>query len=428
MENREIPKGWKQGLLKDLCIKIGSGSTPRGGSEVYKKEGISLIRSQNILDFAFSYDGLAFIDEEQAKKLNNVEIEEEDVLINITGDSVARVCMVPSVTLPARVNQHVAILRVNKKILNPYYLKYYLLNPNFKKHLLLLANSGGTRNALTKLSLESLEILHPSYEEQVAIGQVLSSLDEKRELLEEENKTLETLAQTIFTEWFVNFNFPGATGEMEDSDIGQIPKGWRVGKLGEITTVKSGFAFKSNDFVDESNFKALKIKDLKGKGNVDVSNLSCVSEEITQLDRVKYFKLSGGDIVVAMSGNTTGKIGILPETSLEIYLNQRVGKFFVENRSINNFLYTFLMTNNYEDKILSMSYGSAQPNISPALIENIKLVLPSQDIFNKFLELINPIFYKISANKTQIETLKLTRDTLLPDLTSGKIRVKGFGE
>ena len=165
--------------------------------------------------------------------------------------------------------------------------------------------------------------------------------------MEEENKTLETLAQTIFTEWFVNFNFPGATGEMEDSELGEIPKGWRVGKLGEITTVKSGFAFKSNDFVEESDFKALKIKDLKGKGNVEISNLSCVSEEITQLDRVQYFKLFGGDIVVAMSGNTTGKIGILPETSLEIFVNQRVGKFFVENPSINNFLYTFLMTNNY---------------------------------------------------------------------------------
>jgi type I restriction enzyme S subunit len=108
-----MTQSWKLDILSNVCTKIGSGATPRGGKESYKKEGISLIRSQNILDFIFSNDGLAFIDESQAEKLDNVTIEARDVLLNITGDSVARVCQVPNEYIPARVNQHVAIVRAN---------------------------------------------------------------------------------------------------------------------------------------------------------------------------------------------------------------------------------------------------------------------------------------------------------------------------
>lgn len=119
--------------LRDVCTKIGSGATPRGGKETYSDEGpYALIRSQNVLDFSFSYDGLAYIDDEQARQLANVEIQERDVLLNITGDSVARVCQVPKELLPARVNQHVSIVRPDFSQLLPEYLKYFLLNLPFK--------------------------------------------------------------------------------------------------------------------------------------------------------------------------------------------------------------------------------------------------------------------------------------------------------
>ena len=98
-----MSKNWKTYKLSEVTTKIGSGATPRGGKEAYKDSGTSLIRSQNILDFKFTTDGLAFIDDTQASKLNNVTIEENDVLLNITGDSVARVCSVPKEFLPARV-------------------------------------------------------------------------------------------------------------------------------------------------------------------------------------------------------------------------------------------------------------------------------------------------------------------------------------
>lgn len=174
--------------LADICEKIGSGATPRGGKEAYCDEGISLVRSQNVLDFSFSCDGLAYINDEQAKKLNNVDVCADDVLLNITGDSVARACMMDPSYLPARVNQHVAIVRGQKSRVVSSYILYYLQWQ--KQHLLQLSSAGATRNALTKGMIEQLEINLPSVEEQKKIVAVLDSLQNKIQLNEKINDNL----------------------------------------------------------------------------------------------------------------------------------------------------------------------------------------------------------------------------------------------
>jgi type I restriction enzyme S subunit len=172
---------WNETTLGELTTKIGSGATPRGGSNSYKDEGISLIRSQNVLDLQFTTDGLAFIDDEQADGLKNVIVEEKDVLLNITGDSVARVCMVPNFVLPARVNQHVSIIRADTERTLPEYLLYNLISQ--KEELLMQSEIGATRKAITKGMIEQFELKIPPFEEQRAIASVLSSLDDKIDLL-----------------------------------------------------------------------------------------------------------------------------------------------------------------------------------------------------------------------------------------------------
>lgn len=163
--------------FKDICTKIGSGATPRGGKEAYCEDGISLIRSQNVLDFTFSAGGLVYINELQAEKLKNVIVEEDDVLLNITGDSVARACIVDKNYLPARVNQHVCIIRADSSKVIPSYLLYYLqLN---KEYLLQLASGGATRNALTKDMVNNLELELPTVEEQQKIVAVLNDIQKK---------------------------------------------------------------------------------------------------------------------------------------------------------------------------------------------------------------------------------------------------------
>lgn len=164
-------------MLKDVCTKIGSGATPRGGKEAYKETGISLIRSQNVLDYSFSTDGLAYIDDVQARQLENVTVQKDDVLLNITGDSVARACIVNNQYLPARVNQHVAIVRGNSEIVLQSYILYFLQMK--KSELLQIASGGATRNALTKAVIEGLEINVPSLDMQHKIVAALDAIQAK---------------------------------------------------------------------------------------------------------------------------------------------------------------------------------------------------------------------------------------------------------
>ena len=143
--------------LGDATSKVGSGATPRGGNAAYKLEGIPLIRSMNVRNGAFSPKGLAFIDADQAAKLNNVVVQSNDVLLNITGASVARVCCAPEKMEGARVNQHVAIIRCTDVIL-PEFLEAFLLLPSVKAKLLGIAEAGATRQAITKSQIQELEV------------------------------------------------------------------------------------------------------------------------------------------------------------------------------------------------------------------------------------------------------------------------------
>lgn len=231
--------------LKSITTKIGSGSTPAGGKEVYKDHGISLIRSQNVLDFEFGYEGLAFIDRDQAKKLENVTVFKNDILLNITGDSIARACIVPDNVLPARVNQHVSIIRCQDGISSEYILCYlqYL-----KPYLLKLCKVGGTRNALTKEAIEKLKIRVP--ENQFKIGRIISTLDAKIKLNNRINVELESLAKTIYDYWFVQFDFPDDRGKPYKSSGGKmvyvkeidraIPADWEVRELSDIADITMG--------------------------------------------------------------------------------------------------------------------------------------------------------------------------------------------
>lgn len=157
----EAETKFEKAPLQKLCSKIGSGATPKGGKAAYFDEGISLIRSTNVFDFRFEYSDLAHINDEQANALSNVIVEPNDVLFNITGVSVARCCMVPNNVLPARVNQHVMIVRPIKGELMSYYIMFTLCSPDNKAKLLGIGQSGSTREAINKQELESFEIPVP---------------------------------------------------------------------------------------------------------------------------------------------------------------------------------------------------------------------------------------------------------------------------
>ncbi len=197
------PMGWEKKSLSILTSKIGSGATPRGGRESYKNKGISLIRSMNIYNNVFEYKDLAFIDNEQAGKLDNVTVEENDVLFNITGASVARACIVPNCVLPARVNQHVSILRAKTNQLLSSYLVHLLTNDMYQQYLLKLGGAGGaTREAITKEQLLDLIIPLPPLTLQNQFAEKVQAIEAQKTKMQAGQKAMEELFGSLMQRSF----------------------------------------------------------------------------------------------------------------------------------------------------------------------------------------------------------------------------------
>ena len=199
----ENEKGWEVKKLGELCSKIGSGATPRGGNESYKDEGISLIRSLNVYNNEIRRKDLAYIDDEQAAALSNVTILEDDVLLNITGASVARCCIVPSDLLPARVNQHVCIIRPFDNVLVPIFLNKVLTNISYQIRLLTLARSkGATREALPKSVVDSLLVPLPPLSLQQSFAHKIEQIERQKAEVQKTITDLETLLAARMQYWF----------------------------------------------------------------------------------------------------------------------------------------------------------------------------------------------------------------------------------
>ncbi|MBU0657018.1 MAG: restriction endonuclease subunit S [Gammaproteobacteria bacterium] len=190
-----IPEGWEVSPLKHLTTKIGSGATPTGGQKVYQDSGTALIRSQNIYDSEFVWAGLAYISDEAATQLQGVTVQSEDVLLNITGASILRTCVVNPNVLPARVNQHVAIIRAKKGI-SSWYLHLHLLQKRTKDYLLGL-NAGGSREAVTKAHIESVPSLVPNNKILDSFHALIAPNYEKAHQLDNGTITLSRLRDTL---------------------------------------------------------------------------------------------------------------------------------------------------------------------------------------------------------------------------------------
>ena len=204
-EMLEPKEGWKENTLLALTSKIGSGATPKGGRKVYIDEGCHLIRSMNVQYNEFKYEDLVHITDEAAEQLKGVEIQENDVLFNITGASIARCCVVPTDALPARVNQHVSILRLKQDVL-PRFLSYILNSPKHQRELLEIGEAGSTRQALTKTDLENHVICYPNIDSQNKLLYTLDSLKSKVDRLQENydkiSQECDALKQAILRQVF----------------------------------------------------------------------------------------------------------------------------------------------------------------------------------------------------------------------------------
>ena len=419
--------------LGEICQKIGSGATPTGGKNSYADSGISLIRSQNVLDFAFSYNGLAHINEEQADKLRNVNVLPDDVLLNITGDSVARVCMVDEAALPARVNQHVAIVRVDKTLADPYYVMLWLVWQ--KNRLLSLASNGATRHALTKEMIQELDLSLPSLNAQTRVSRLLHSLDRKIALNRRKIATLEKMAKEIYDYWFVQHDFPDANGRPYKSSGGEmvyspelkreIPKGWRVDTLrSRVKSVETG-EWGSDKATDD----VIEVHCLRGADMVDQSSLP--RRFITRKKAGKL--LSIGDLVVEISGGSptqaTGRICHVTEGLLKSYQGNLTCTNFCNSikleqpKEVASFymlwkrLYAAGVMFGFEGKT------SGLKNLQIDSFLSLKWDFAPLSLAEKYNELYDKMVASCDDSKQIIARCEQIRDFLLPLLMNGQVKV-----
>lgn len=401
--------------LKDICLKIGSGATPRGGKEAYCDEGISLIRSQNVLDFTFLHDGLAHINEKQAEKLSNVEVKSQDILLNITGDSVARACAVDVRVLPARVNQHVAIIRPNEDEVLSSYILFYL--QMMKPYLLQIAAGGATRNALTKGMIENLELEVPDILFQKKIVSILDDIQEKIRENKEINKNLEQQAQAIFKEWFID--------NPENNE-------WSTGTFSELikSTLNGDWGKEAPTGNNTEKVYCIRGADIP---EVKAGNKGKMPTRYILSKNFAAKQLAAGDIVVEISGGSptqsTGRCTAITQSLLDRYDSGMVCTNFCKamkpKEGYSLFIYYYWQY--LYGKGVFFSYENGTTGIKnldfSGFIETETILIPPVDKVIAFDDYCKSIFNQIFANGKQNEHLAILRDTLLPKLMFGELDV-----
>ncbi|UTO18356.1 restriction endonuclease subunit S [Acinetobacter sp. Z1] len=301
--------------------------------------------------------------------------------------------------------QRTVLIKIYSDKIDKKYLLYSFVSPRFKDYLNEL--SGGSVVAhLNMKDIRALEFSFPPLPEQKAIASVLSSLDDKIDLLHRQNKTLEAMAETLFRQWFIE----EAREELGDADLTQLIR------------LQSGYTFKSKDFQESGIFGVIKIKNISGN-IIDIEQTDFVCDEVGLSTAQRFYVLSG-QVLIAMTGAEIGKLGLVPKTSKKLLLNQRVGLLEPKFKGAEYLAYLHLKSEYGQDYIANSATGSAQPNISGSLIE----ACPFPKFDNSFLiqcgEQVQIYYEKVKENLGQIQTLEQLRDTLLPKLMSGEVRIQ----
>ncbi|NHN93677.1 restriction endonuclease subunit S [Acetobacter sicerae] len=420
-------------ILGENCLKIGSGATPRGGKEVYSSDGpIALIRSQNIYNDGFNFNGLARISTEQAKNLENVEIFINDILLNITGDSVARTCIVDQNALPARVNQHVAIIRTNPKKINPFFLRYYLITPTIQNHLLALSSAGATRNALTKAMIESLLIPNYNLYKQRTIASILAILDDKINLNRRTNETLEAMARALFRDWFVDF------GPTRAKMAGEAP--YLAPELWEL------FPDRLDDEGKPEGWQSLPLADLAILSKSSINPAQFSDEDFLHFslpafdkgmmpDLVKGEEIKSGKFSLPSNSILLSKLN--PETPRvwmvtaheESYQRICSTEFMVLNPLQKNWLaliYCACLSQPFRETLQGMVTGTSKSHqrVQPLAVMQTHLLHATDILMRQFGLTAQPLLAKINFNRNESSTLAQLRDLLLPKLMSGEISIR----
>ena len=384
-------------------------------------------------EFGFGYEFLAFTDvfnnyfvpQTLDNLVNSSEMERVkcsikrgDVFLTRTSeklDELGRSCVALKDYPNATFNGFTKRLRPigNVEIL-PEYAGYYFRSLKFRNAVTSMS-SMTTRASLNNDMISLLTITVPTLEEQENIANILSCLDEKIELNNEMNKTLEEMAQCIFKRWFVDFEFPNENGEpykssggeMVDSELGMIPNGWEVVNYINTSDIQYGFAFKSKLFNDKEGKPIIRIRDISNSYTPTYT-----TEEYNDL-----YIVTKNDILVGMDGEFKAHIW----GGKDSLLNQRVLR--IRPKDNNSIAYSYFSIKEPLRYLENSKVGTTVIHLGKKDIDNIKIVYPPNNLISKYRDIADNLINKICENKVEIMELLELRDSLLPKLMSGEIKV-----
>ncbi|MDX9989502.1 restriction endonuclease subunit S [Thiothrix unzii] len=412
-----LKKMYKEYRLKDITTKIGSGATPKGGHESYQEEGIPLIRSLNVYDDGFRTSGLAYLDDQQAKKLSNVTVQENDVLLNITGASVARCCIVPSDLVPARVNQHVSIIRVKPELVDSKFISILLTSKTYKNLLLHHGESGSTRQAITKLQLEEFVVSLPPLSEQKRIVAIL-------------DEAFANISQAVAN---AEKNLANAR-ELFDSYLNEVfthkGEGWEEKYLsdGELLKIIDGDRGSNyptaSEFFPEEYCLFLSTKNVRPDGFKFNETMFITKEKDQALRKGKLQRL---DVVLTTRG-TIGNVAIYDEKV--DFENIRINSgmlIFRPNQSLllSEYLFEVLRSNFIKKQINASVSGAAQPQLPIKTINNFKIPVHPSIEKQKFIS--NKI-KKLSCECEELEDIYRRKLAALAELKQALLQKAFTGE
>lgn len=409
-----IPDGWEKTTLGENLKEIAMG--PFGSNlkvDMFTEDGVPIIKGGNLSGYFVDGD-FSFVSEEKADSLRKAVAYPNDLIITHRG-TLGQVSLVPE----GKYNRYVTSqsqLRLcpNRDKIHYRYLLYFFKSNLGQYELLKNTSQVGVPAISTPTkSIKEIEFTIPKdVKEQKSIAAILTAFDDKIELLQAQNKTLEETAQTIFGEWFGKYDVEG-----------ELPQGWRVGKLSDFNAVIA-------DFVANGSFASL-------KENVTLydyeeyalfmrnTDLKSGFTQKTYVDKRAYdflskTKLFGGEIIISNVGDV-GSVHFCPYFDIPMTLGNNV---IMLQSEFQYYFYTMYNSKIGQHLISSITGGSAQPKFNKTDFRNMGMIIPSKDILQKFENIASKLYMKILKNKEQIQTLTKTRAELLPQLMSGEVRVK----
>ena len=411
-----IPKHWRVQRIKDAVVRIASGVTPKGGSEVYVDEGTPFLRSQNVHDGGLRLGNVSFITEAVNAKMRSSQTKPGDIVLNITGASIGRACVVPDTVKQANISQHILLLRF-KKYRVAYAANY--IQSRFIKDYIDTIQLGASKQALNMGQALNFPLLLPPQDEQLIITKYLAertaAIDQKTRLLEQKIKHYQALRKTLINETVCRGLHPEASRKDSGIEwIGEIPAHWDVRRLKDFAySVKGKTAEGYDNPLDDTSVPVLSLEYLRNKKSVNPTYLT-PTNKATLVTSKDYIIIWDGAGVGEM---LKGKRGVLSSTVAKLVFDQKImhGDF------------CYFLREPIEYTVKSIPAGMGIPHLNPVVLNTFQCPCPpleEQLEIITFLRAKSRTIDNITANlKSQISALQELRKTLINDVVTGKLRV-----